>query len=162
MNNLEVKIKYKDLEVEFKGDPKTVSQKVFEWMNKNIPGFDIASKLFHEPDYLELSELISEYVKSTNTGDIFLIGKSSSLSMHLKILIVLSLLRILADAGFRDTDATSLEELSRILASSQKSVSSRLSELRSQGYVEKMRESKHTKYKITVRGLLYIMNRLKQ
>lgn len=160
MKDLEVKIRYADLEVEFKGDPKDVSRKVFEWLNRNIPGFDVAVRLFQDPDYLELSETISEYIKSTNSGDIYLLGKASSLSMHLKILVTLSLMKILYDAGHRDSDASTLDELSKILSSSQKSVSSRLSELRSQGYIEKMRENKHTKYRITVRGLLYIMNKL--
>ena len=160
MKDLEVKIRYADLEVEFKGDPKDVSRKVFEWLNRNIPGFDVAVRLFQDPDYLELSETISDYIKSTNSGDIYLLGKASSLSMHLKILVTLSLMKILYDAGHRDSDASTLDELSKILSSSQKSVSSRLSELRSQGYIEKMRENKHTKYRITVRGLLYIMNKL--
>jgi len=160
LKDLEVKIRYADLEVEFKGDPKDVSRKVFEWLNRNIPGFDVAVQLFQDPDYLELSETISEYIKSTNSGDIYLLGKASSLSMHLKILVTLSLMKILYDAGHRDSDASTLDELSKILSSSQKSVSSRLSELRSQGYIEKMRENKHTKYRITVRGLLYIMNKL--
>ena len=161
MKDLEVRIRYADLEVEFKGDPKDVSRKVFEWLNRNIPGFDVAVRLFQDPDYLELSETISEYIKSTNSGDIYLLGKASSLSMHLKILVTLSLMKILHEAGHRDSDASTLDELSKILSSSQKSVSSRLSELRSQGYIEKMRENKHTKYRITVRGLLYIMNKLK-
>ncbi len=160
MKDLEIRIKYEDLEVEFRGSPKEVSKKVFEWLNRNIPGFDVAVKLFQDPDYLELSEVISEYIKTTNDGDIYLMEKASSLSMHLKILVTLSLMKVLYDAGHRESDASTLDELSKILSSSQKSVSSRLSELRSQGYIEKMRENKHTKYRITVRGLLYVMNKL--
>lgn len=160
MRDLEVKIRYRDLEVEFRGDPRDVSRKIFEWLNSNIPGFDIAVNLFKDPDYLELSEKISKYIKSTNSGDIYLLDESSSLSMHLKILISLSFMKILYVAGYRTSDASTLGELSRILSSSQKSVSSRLSELRNQGYIDKMRENKHTKYRINVRGLLYIMNRL--
>ncbi len=160
MKDLEVRIKYEGLEVEFRGSPKEVSKKVFEWLNRNIPGFDVAVKLFQDPDYLELSEVISEYIKTTNDGSIYLMEKASSLSMHLKILVTLSLMKILYDAGHRESDASTLDELSKILSSSQKSVSSRLSELRSQGYIEKMRENKHTKYRITVRGLLYVMNKL--
>lgn len=161
MKDLEVRIRYKDIEAEFRGDPKYVSRKVFEWLSRNIPGFDVAVSLFQDPDYLELSEVISQYIKTTSSGEIYLLKKASPLSMHLKILVTLSLIKILHAAGHRNSDALKLNELSEILSSPQKSVSSRLSELRNKGYIEKMRENKHTKYRITIRGLLYTMNKLR-
>ena len=160
MDELEIKIKYGDLEAVFKGPPSTVAKEVLKWVNEHIPGFIIASKLFHEPDYVELSDIISGYVKTTSEGRIYLTESARKFSMHIKILLVLSLIKILNYTGYREDDLATLEELASILISTQKSVSSRLSELKSYGYIEKLKEGKQTKYRITIRGLLYLVNKL--
>ena len=161
MASLEVKIKYNDLEVEFNGPPEQVVKEILKWVSKHIPGFIIATNLFHEPDYIELSELISKYIKTTSDGNIFLLDSAGSLSMHIKILLILSMMKVLNDSGYRNGETASLEELASILVSSQKSVSSRLSELKALGYIDKIKQGKQTRYKVTVRGLLFLMNKLK-
>jgi len=161
VNNLEIIIKYKDMEISLRGSPEEVTKEALKWINKNVPGFIIASKLFYEPDYIELTEVISKYIKSTSNGDLYFLDTARRFSMHIKILLILSLIRILNYTGYRDTDQATLEELSKILVSTQKSVSSRLSELKSYGYIDKLKEGKQTRYKITVRGLLYLINKLK-
>ena len=161
MDEMEVKIKYGDLEAIFKGSSENVSREVIEWLNKYIPGIRVATSLFYEPDYLELGRVISNYIRTSKEGEIFLLDNADQLSMHVKILMILSLARILRYSNFRDDESMTLDELSSILAASQKSVSSRLSELRAHGYIDKLREGKTSRYRVTIKGLIHLLSKLR-
>jgi len=157
---LEVYLRYGDLEAEFKGDPETVRNEVIRWLDKVVPGFLLATNVLIEPDYRSLAEKLSRYVNATRSGDIILLNESSALSMQMRVLATLGMAKILYLSELREDESMTLEELSSIVVSTPKSVSSRLSELRSNGLVEKVVRSKPVKYRITLSGLLHLLDKL--
>jgi DNA-binding transcriptional ArsR family regulator len=161
MDELYVKIRYKDIEAEFKGTPDEIYQAITRWIVNFIPSLDIASKLMYDIDFGKLAETLSNYVFITKDGDVILKDSANTLSLHNKILLVLSTLRLLEFLGKREKSSIPLDELSKIIASTPKTSSSRLSELRNLGYVERERENRSVFYKITIKGLLYLQNRLR-
>ncbi len=159
MTDLKVHLKYGDLEADFEGDPLEVKEQVMLWLDKVVPGMRLASTLFIEPDYKALSEKLSRVAKATMDGEIVLLEEADGLSMQLKILSALGLSKVLHVSGLRREESMTLDQLSSIVVSTPKSVSSRLSELRSMGLVEKV-GGKPVRYKISLRGLLYLLEKL--
>ena len=160
MDDIYVKIKYKDIEAEFSGKPDEIYEAITRWIINFIPSLDIAGKLVYDIDFKKLADMLSNYVSITRNGDVILKESTSNLSLHNKILLVLSTLRLLEFLGKREKPSIPLDDLSKIITSTPKTTSSRLSELRNLGYVERERENRSVVYKITIKGLLYIQNRL--
>lgn len=160
MESIYVKIRYKDMEIELEGSMEEVYQEIRKWFMRYLPSIEIAEKLLLDIDFHKLAKQLSNYVYITNEGDVILRDSSNELSLHNKILIVLSSLRLLEYLGKRPSSHITLDDLSKIVVSTTKTISSRLSELRSMGYVERNRENKNVVYKITLRGLLYLQNKL--
>jgi len=159
MPDIYVKIRYKDLEAIFEGDLDSVYREVLRWFNKYIPALDIAQKLIIDIDYSKLADLLSRYIFFTREGDIILRDEADKFSQHNKILLVLSGAKLLEFTGKRESSGVSLEELSRILRSSTKSLSSRLSELKNIGYINKDRRNKNVVYSISIKGLIDLERR---
>ncbi len=157
---LEAYLKYGELEARFIGSPEEVREEVINWLNTVVPSFSLATKVLVEPDYNALAEKLAKYVQATKDGSIVLTDESNGLSMQLRVLSVLGLTKILSLSDIRDDESMTLEELSAIVVSTPKSVSSRLSELRSMGLVERVVKSKPVKYRITLRGLLHLLEKL--
>jgi len=159
MPDIYVKIRYKDVEATFEGDIDSVYKEILRWFNKYIPALDIAQKLIIDIDYSKLADLLSRYIFFTREGDIILRDEADKFSQHNKILLVLSSAKLLEFTGKRESSGVSLEELSRILRSSTKSLSSRLSELKNIGYVNKDRRNKNVVYSISIKGLIDLERR---
>ena len=160
MDEIYVKIKYKDIEAEFRGAPDEIYKAITRWVIDFIPSLDIAGRLMYDVDFRKLANMLSNYVFITKEGGIILKESTNNLSLHNKILLVLSTLRLLEFLGKREKASISLDELSKIISSTPKTSSSRLSELRNLGYIERERENRSVSYKITIKGLLYIQSRL--
>lgn len=141
------------------GDPEYVVRNILSWIYKVIPGIDLARKLMVSIDYQRLIEALSKYICVSNKNEIIFKEKPvQKLSLSNKILIVLGTANLLYHLDKRDVDGLLLQNLSKHLSSSSKTVSSRLSELYSSGYVDKEKTEKGVLYKITLKGILKLLN----
>ncbi len=156
---IKVDIKYRDLEVSFEGEVNEVYRQVIKWFNKILPAIDIAEKLILDIDFERLASKLGKYIYISRDGEVVLKPSSDKLSLHNKLLLILAMFKLLEFIGKRSSSAT-LSELSHLLNTSAKTISSRLSELKSMGYIERIRENKNVKYKISLRGLLYIEDKI--
>lgn len=159
MNKISVRIKYGDIVYEVEGSTEEVLTDIIRWINNIIPTFNLAKRLLIDIDYQKLIESISKYGGLTSDGDILIYSEhNKSLSLSNKILILLSLRHIQYKFGYVDEEALPLNMIARKLSSSNKTTSSRLSELYSQGYVSKDRRNGSVAYKITMKGLLKVLS----
>ena len=159
-DSIKVHIKYKGIEASLEGDLETVYKEIIKWFNKILPSLQIAEKLIVDVDFQKLASKLEKYIGLSREGEVILKENSRTLSLHNKILIILSLYRIMEFTGLKKSSSITLSELSNLLNTSSKTVSSRLSELRNMGYIERIKENKSVKYKINIRGLLFIESRL--
>jgi DNA-binding transcriptional ArsR family regulator len=159
MSKIKVRVVFEDLEYNAEGDPDSVLRSVLKWVYEVIPGVDLARKLMIDIDYVKLSEVLSRYVSITSDGSIiFKEDVPKRLSLSNKILLALGVSKLIYQLGKKDLDGIYLGELAKCVISSSKTVSSRLSELFSSGYVEKDRLEGGVLYRITVKGLLKILS----
>ena len=114
MESIYVKIKYKDIEIELEGSMEEVYREIRKWFMRYLPSIEIAEKLLLDIDFHKLAKQLSNYVYITNEGDVILRDSSSVLSLHNKILIVLSSLRLLEYLGKRSSSHITLDDLSKI------------------------------------------------
>jgi len=156
---IKVDIKYRDLEVSLEGEVDEVYRQVIKWFNKILPAIDIAEKLILDIDFERLASKLEKYINISRDGEIVLKPLSDKFSLHNKLLLILAMFKLLEFIGKRPSSVT-LSELSHLLNASAKTISSRLSELKSMGYIERIRENKNVKYKISLRGLLYIEDKI--
>ncbi len=159
MSKIKVTVVFKDLEYIAEGDPESVLRSVLQWVYKVVPGVDLARKLTVDIDYMRLSEVLSRYVLASPDGEIiFKEDLPQRLSLSNKILLALGLSKLLFQLGKSETDGIYLHDLAKYVVSSTKTVSSRLSELFSTGYVEKDKMDEGVLYRITIKGLLKLLS----
>ena len=159
MNKVVVKVSYKDMEYVVEGDPEDVIRNIIKWLEGVIPTLDIAERLTVDVDYVKLSDILSKYKMVSRDGDIiYREDVPRKLSLSNKILLTLGTTKLLYNLGKRSIEGIYLHELSKNIGASSKTVSSRLSELYSSGYVDKDRTDEGILYKITIKGLLRILS----
>lgn len=156
---IRVSIEYEGLNYVVEGDPEYVVRNVLDWIYNSLPQIDLARRLMLNVDYQKLSEVLSRYVYISREGEVvFKENSEQRFSQSNKILIALGLANLLYHIGKRDVNGYLLQELSKYLSSSSKTVSSRLSELYSLGYVDKEKTEKGVLYRITLKGILKLLN----
>jgi|Deesub1362A_J573_1020465.scaffolds.fasta_scaffold00001_485 DNA-binding transcriptional ArsR family regulator len=159
MPKIKVTVVLDGMEYTVEGDPESVLRNVLQWVYKIMPEVDLARRLMVDIDYMRLSDVLSKYVMTSEEGDIiFKEDIPQRLSLSNKILIALGLSKLLYQLGKRDEDGIYLHELAKYVVSSTKTVSSRLSELYSTGYVEKNKMEDGVLYRITIKGLLRLLS----
>ena len=141
------------------GDPDYVVKNILNWIYNILPEIDLARKLMLKIDYQKLVNILSKYAYvSENNEVIFKEDSEQKLSLSNKILISLGLANLLHHLGKHDVNGLLLQNLSKYLSSSNKTISSRLSELYSSGYVEKEKTEDGVLYRITLKGILKLLN----
>lgn len=159
MSRIKVKVLFNDLEYTAEGEPEDVLRSVFQWIYSVLPEVDLAKRLMVDIDYVRLSEILARYVMASKEGEIiFREDLPQRLSLSNKILLALGLSKLLFQLGKRDINGIYLHDLAKYVVSSTKTVSSRLSELFSSGYVEKDKLEDGVLYRITIKGLLKILS----
>ncbi len=157
---IKVNVRYKDIEFSAEGAPEHVMKSLLEWIRKYLPEIDVASKLRVDIDYIKLSEIIGKYAGYTDNGEIILKEEASKLSMSLRILIILAMANILYKLGLRASPELTIHEISYNIPTTLKTISSRLSELKSEGLIKKRKTDKGVVYWISIKGILKILNQL--
>ncbi len=153
-DKISVKIEWEGNSIELQGDPETVVREVESFLLKSIPQISLAKKLQVSIDAQDLSEIISPLVRVTPRGEIIMLIALDKVSLSDRILITLIAQKFLFLTGASEGDHLSLRDVSSRVFASLKSASSRLSELNSQGLIEKERVKGQTRYCVTIHGIL--------
>ena len=157
---MKVKIVYEDKVLEFDGDVEEVYKQIISFFNKVIPAFELANKILVNIDINDLVNILQPYLQISREGDMIFTENGEALSMSNKIVVLLIGAKLLNALGIRQVDSLSLHEISQYIASTSKSVSSRLSELYSKGFVERYKEEGTVKYRVTLKGIVYFSRKL--
>ena len=159
ISKIKVSVEYEDLSYVVEGDPEYVVRNILNWIYDILPEIDLARKLMFKVDYQKLIEILSKYAYASENGEvIFKEDSEQKLSLSNKILIALGLANLLYHLGEHGVNGILLQSLSKYLSSSSKTISSRLSELYSSGYVDKEKTEEGVLYRITLKGILKLLN----
>ena len=152
-------MKYENLSYEIEGEPEYVMRNVLDWIYNILPEINLAKKLLFRVDYQKLADILSKYAFVSSEGEIIIKEDiDQKLSLSNKILIALGLANLLYHIGKCNVNGFLIQTLSKYLSSTNKTVSSRLSELYSSGYVDKEKTNEGILYKITLKGILKLLN----
>lgn len=155
-----VKLKWRDREVELMGSPEDVIREVEKFVLKYIPTISLAEKLSVSIDARDLAEILSPFIKISGVEVVLSDEISNKASQSDKVLLVLAARKLMYLLGRVDSDYMALDEVSGLVGSSNKSTSSRLSELYSQRLVDRRRSGNKVFYRITVGGILRLKKRI--
>jgi len=154
-SNIELYVKYKDMEVRFTGKPDEVIRSLFSFMSRILPGYEFVSGLTLTVDLERLLKGIRGLVAFTPEGPVVTVpreklgGERNVIILHL----------VKAYAGHRtgrlEKDSLSTAEIISLTGGKAGSVAARLSELTSLGWVERIGRGE---YRITTLGVKSFMD----
>ncbi|MFQ5710645.1 MAG: hypothetical protein ACE5GD_02575 [Candidatus Geothermarchaeales archaeon] len=154
VSEIYVRIDWEGNTLEFRGDPEKVVREVESFLMKTIPQISLARKIQISIDAQDLTDIISPLVRVTPTGEVVLLVAHDKASLSERVLIFLMAQKFLFLTGMSREDHLSLQAIASKVIASQKSTSSRLSELYTRGFIEKKRIDGQIRYWVTVQGIL--------
>jgi hypothetical protein len=153
-NIIKVKLELEGHFYEFEGELEDVIRAINKVFSEIYPGYNLAKRIVINIDINDLIDMLKPFLHITEAGHIIFTPTGEGLSISNKIMAALIAARLMKLSNIRTDDYMSLSELSYIVASSTKSASSRLSELYSKGYIEKMRGDDGVRYRVSLKGIL--------
>ena len=153
--SLNVTITYGELRAEFNGDPQQVLASINEFLAKNIPNLDLASKVTINYSLNDLISMFGDYVKITPEGPRVWVGEQK---LSDKVILGLQLVaaKINHESGKATLPSLTLTEMRTATGLNPKSISSRMSEMLKWGYVDKETSEEGVRYKITTQGINWL------
>ena len=156
-SKISVSISFNGIDVEFKGEPESVMFSINEFMTKQVPDINIARKITLNYSLKDLVDNFSNFVKITPEGPVvWKDGKKFSDREVISLQLLAS--KISRLLGNNKTEDANFRILLNQTSINQKSLSSRLSELIKNNYVEKSNNGDNTHYKITTKGICWLEN----
>jgi len=152
---LNVAITYGELKAEFSGDPQQVLTSINEFLAKNVPNLDLASKVTINYSLNDLINMFGDYVKITPEGPRVWIGEQK-LSDKGILGLQLVAAKINHESGKVALPSLTLTEMRTATGLNPKSISSRMSEMLKWGYVDKETSEEGVRYKITTQGINWL------
>ena len=152
---LNVTITYGELKAEFSGDPQQVLTSINEFLAKNIPNLDLASKVTINYSLNDLINMFGDYVKITPEGPRVWMGEQK-LSDKGILGLQLVAAKINHESGKVALPSLTLAEMRTATGLNPKSISSRMSEMLKWGYVDKETSEEGVRYKITTQGVNWL------
>jgi len=154
-NTLNVILTYGQVKVEFTGTPEAVLSSITNFLSKQIPTFDLAHSMSVSYSLTDLVKMFGNYVKITPEGPRVWI-EEHKLSDKDIVALQLVAARIGKETGRATSSSLTLAELQSLTRLNPKSISSRISEMSKQGYVEKETTDQGVRYKITTQGIYWL------
>ena len=137
----------------FEGEPESIIQQFESFLSKEIPTLSLANKLLVSVDLQDLSKIIDGIVNITSDNKIIFNFDLKSVPTADRILIILITRKFLYLSDTGASENVGAKELASLIFSSPKSTSSRLSELSTEGLVEKV--GNKGQYKVSIQGILH-------
>lgn len=153
MDEVIVRLDYKDTSVEFRGEPVAVLESLHRFLLKIIPNLELADKITLDYSLPELIDTFSDYIRLTPEGPIVI--ASDKIPDRNYIALYLLAYRIARLANKVDDDKLSLQELQRVTNLKPKTISSRVSELARMRCVERF-SNDGVRYRITTYGIHWL------
>ena len=149
-DELQLSIKYKDMEVRFTGSPGDVMRSFLKFMSKVLPAFDLASELTLTVDLEHLLKSVTGIVAFTPEGPVITLPRDKMGGERNAIILHLLKAYIGYKTGRVDRDSLSTAEILSLTGGKAGTVAARLSELTSLGWVERIGRGE---YRITTLGI---------
>lgn len=152
---LNVVISYDGIKAEFSGDPQTVLISINDFLAKNIPNINLASRIAVNYSVNNLVEMFCDYVKLTPEGPRVWKGEQK-LSDKEIVGLQLVAAKINNEIGKTQASSLSLADVRLATGLNPKSISSRISEMSKWGYIDKESTEQGVRYKITTQGINWL------
>ncbi|MEM1586194.1 MAG: hypothetical protein QXX99_03050 [Candidatus Bathyarchaeia archaeon] len=155
--NLELSVKYRDIETRFVGKPDEVIRLFLDFISRVLPAFDLASQLTLSVDLDSLLRSVKGLIAFAPEGPVITISREKMGGD--KNAIMLNLIK--AYIGYRigrlEKDSVSVAELASTTGCKGGTVAARLSELMDMGLVERVGRGE---YRVTTLGVKIFLDEM--
>jgi len=146
---VEMLLRYRGMEIKLSGTPNEVTKAFLDFMSKMLPSYEIATRLVMSVDLDELLRDLEGIVALTSEGIIVTTPKES-MGERETILLYLLKTNVGYQLGRLEEDSLSLADIITQTGGKASTTAARLSELVSQGWVERVGRGQ---YRITTFGV---------
>jgi hypothetical protein len=153
--NLELAVKYKDLEAKFSGKPDDVLRSLFAFVRKVLPAYDLFSELTLTVDVQRLLDGVKGLIAFAPEGVVLTIPREKMGGEREAVILQLIKAYVGYLAGRIEKDSISAGEIVSSTGGKAGTVGARLSELSSLGWVERVGRGE---YRITTLGINAFLN----
>ncbi|MCX8170483.1 MAG: hypothetical protein N3E47_00725 [Candidatus Bathyarchaeota archaeon] len=153
--NLELTIKYKDVEARFSGKPDEVIRAFFGFMCRVLPTYDLASQLTLTVDLENLLASVKNIIAFTPEGPVVAVPREKLGGDRNMIMLNLIRAYIGYKTGRLERDSLSTSEIMAFTGGKSGTVAARLSELTDMGLVERVGRGE---YRVTTLGVKYFLD----
>jgi len=147
---LELFVRYKDVELKFKGKPDDVIRSFLRFIQEILPTYDLASKLTLTVDLEDLLKNVEGIIAFTPEGPVVTVPKERLRGEKDAILLHLVKTYIGYKTGRLGKNSLATSEITSLTGGKSSTIAARLSELVSSGWVERIGRGE---YKITTLGI---------
>ncbi|MEM1550865.1 MAG: hypothetical protein QXR13_02895 [Candidatus Bathyarchaeia archaeon] len=148
--NLELIVKYKDVEAKFVGKPDEVMRAFLNFINEVLPAYDLATQLTLSVDIEDLLRSLKGLIAFTPEGPVIIIPREKMGGDKNAILLNLVKAYIGYRVGRLEKDSLSVADLTSATGCKSGTVAARLSELADMGLVERVGRGE---YRVTTFGV---------
>jgi len=148
--SLELSVKYKDMEVRFKGEPDDVIRSFLSFMSKVLPAYDLVSGLTLTVDLEKLLKSIEGLIAFTPEGPVLTVPREKLGGERDVILLHLIKNYVGYETGRTEKAHLTTSEMVSLTAGKSSTVAARLSELTSLRWVERIGRGE---YRVTTLGV---------
>ncbi|MCW4027097.1 MAG: hypothetical protein NWE76_06410 [Candidatus Bathyarchaeota archaeon] len=146
---LELLVRYRDMEVRFKGEPDSVIRSFLSFVSKVLPAYDLASRLTLTVDLERLLESVKGLIAFTPEGLVMTVPREKLGGERDIILLHLVKTFIGYETGRIENNYLTTSDIKSLTGGKSSTVAARLSELTSLGWVERIGRGE---YRITTLG----------
>ena len=155
--NLELTVKYKDVETKFTGKPDEVIKAFSKFISEYLPTYDLASQLILTVNLEELIKSVKDLIAFTPEGPVVIVPRGKLGGDRNIIMLNLIKAYIGYKIGRLDRDSLSTAEIMTATGSKSGTVAARLSELTNMGLVKRVERGE---YKITTLGIKFFLDEI--
>ena len=148
-NEVEVAIRYRDVEKTIRGNPEEVFKGVFQFLSQTIPALEIVSKITLTVDFADFLKEAAGIFAVTSEGVVVLTPLEALTDREL-VLLCLVRAKISHETGKSEKETLLASDLISFTGKGSGTVAGRLSELSGEGLVERAGKGE---YRVTTFGL---------
>jgi hypothetical protein len=156
-SQLEVVIKYKDVETKFTGTPDSVIRSLLNYVSQVLPSYELVSGLTLTVDFEDLLRNVKGLIAFTPEGIVVTVPKEKLGGERDIILVHFVKSYIGFKTGQMEKDSLTMGDIKSLTGGKSGTVGARLSELTSSGWVERVGRGE---YRITTLGLKSVLDEI--
>ena len=149
-DSVELSVRYKDMEVRFSGKPDEVIRSFLSFMSKVLPAYKLASDLTLTVDLERLLESVRGLIAFAPEGPVITVPREKMGGERDAIVLNLVKASVGYETGRLERDSLTTSEIVSLTGGKSRTVTARLSELTSLGWVERIGRGE---YRVTTLGV---------